>query len=186
MRTLLAALVLLVTTSAANAVELTVVTTKGYVRFSVPDEWRVLRMQTKPPVSAAAFQIANPADDGTPHSTNVVVSLFHIDYEQGRLAAQRVGRPYGGVPVEATTQGEWAIYSQTPSQQGTKYTVVDATRTLADVVVLIRFAWPSLPNNPSGYDKSMRAALAAVQDSVSGGLGPPPVKDGEVIRRPTQ
>jgi hypothetical protein len=183
MRALLAVLVLLFASSAASAVELTIVTTKGYVRFSVPDDWRVLHMQTKPPVSVAAFQVSNPADDGTPHSTNVAVSLFHVEHEQGRLAADGLGKLHGTATPEL--QGEWTIYSQVRLQQATKYTVVDAKRNIADAVVLIRFAWPTLPNNPPDYDKTMHAAMAAVQGSVTGGLGALPVRDGEVIRRPT-
>jgi hypothetical protein len=186
MNALLGALALLLASSTASAVEFTIVTTSGYVRFSVPDDWRVLRMQTKPPVSTAVFQVLNPADDGTPHSTNIVVSLLHEDSEKGQRAAAIIGKPYGPTPAEVRKLNDWTIYTQTPNQQGTKYTVVDAKRSMADVVVHIRFAWPSLPNNPAGYSESMRAAMSALQDSVSGGIGPPPPRDGEIIRRPTQ
>jgi hypothetical protein len=184
MRAPLAALTLILASSAVSAVELSIVTTKGYVRFNVPDDWRVLHMQTKPPVSVAAFQVLNPADDGTPHSTNVAVSLFHVDHEKGRVAADGLGKLHGSATPEV--RGEWTIYSQVRLQQGTKYSVVDATRSIADVVVLVRFAWPDLPNNPPGYDKQMHAAMAAVQASVTGGLGTVPMRDGEVIRRPTR
>src|SRR3989344_1481023 len=124
MRKLLVTAALLLCGHITHAVELTVVTAKGYVRFTVPDEWQGLNAQTKPPLAAIAFQIPNSADDGTSHSTNVTVS--------------------------------------------------------------IRFAWPALLNNPTDYDKSMAVAMQAVQKSVAGGLGIPPARSGEVIRRPAQ
>jgi hypothetical protein len=145
MRPLLILFSLLLGAPAAGAVELTLVTEKGYVRFSVPDEWAVLKAQTKPPVSAMAFQVANPADDGTPHSTNVVVSLFDTSTEQGKAAAARVGKPYGPVQPQVRTRGDWTVYSQSASQHGATYHIVDAVRNAADVVVLVRFAWPCCP-----------------------------------------
>ncbi|WP_457424315.1 hypothetical protein [Roseateles sp. P5_E7] len=170
----------------ATAVELTVVTTKGYVRFEVPDEWTVLKAQTKPPVSALAFQIANPADEGTPHSTNVAVSLMDTKTEAGKKAASRIGVQYGSASPVVSQEGAWTLYSQGADQGGVRYQVVDAARDIADVVVSIRFAWPELPANGAGYNEAMRAALRGVQNSVSGGLGIPPPRPGEVIRRPAQ
>jgi len=34
-------------------------------------------MQTKPPIAFAIFQVPNFADEGTPESTNLVISLFN-------------------------------------------------------------------------------------------------------------
>ncbi|MBL0726088.1 hypothetical protein [Piscinibacter sp. HJYY11] len=186
MRKLATTIALLLCGHLAHAVELTVVTAGGYVRFNVPDDWQVLKAQTKPPVAAIVFQIANPADSGTPHSTNVIVSLFAMDTEQGKAAMSEVGKQYGPAVPTVRTQDGWTTHSQTTEQQGARYNVVDAVRKAADVTVSIRFAWPALPNNPANYDKSMIDAMQAVQRSVVGGFGVPPARLGEVIRRPTQ
>jgi len=61
----------------AEAIELKILTTKGFVAFTVEDDWRVLSMQTKPPIAFAIFQVPNFADEGTPESTNLVISLFN-------------------------------------------------------------------------------------------------------------
>ena len=170
----------------STAVELTVVTAKGYVQFEVPDEWTVLKAQTKPPVSAVAFQISKPADQGTPHATNVAVSLIDTKTDAGKKAASRIGVQYGSATPLVIQEGAWTLYSQGADQGGVRYQVVDATRDIADVVVSIRFAWPELPANGSGYNEAMRAALRGVQNSVSGGLGIPPPRPGEVNRRQGQ
>jgi hypothetical protein len=114
------------------------------------------------------------------------VSLLDIGTEQGKLALSNVGKKYGTVAPTVRNQEGWTVYSQTATQQGAKYTIVDAVRKAADVTVLIRFAWPALPTNPTNYDGSMATALQAVQRSVAGELGLPPARSGEVIRRPAQ
>ncbi|KQZ44209.1 hypothetical protein [Duganella sp. Root1480D1] len=181
---LLATFAFLAMTSLAFAAEFTIVTGKGYVRFTVPDQWAVLSMQTKPPVSVAAFQVANPADEGTPHSSNVAVSLFHVDAERGQTAASAIGKQFGALPPTVSTLEGWTIYTQQASQQGTAYTIIDAKKPFADVVVGLRFAWPHLAANPAGYDQSMNGAFESLRRSVSSGFGVPASRPGEVIRRP--
>lgn len=176
--------ILLLFAPLAHAVELTIVTTTGYVRFSVPDDWGVMAMQTKPPVSVAAFQVFNPADQGTPHSTNAAVTLYYPDTERGRTALSVIGRAYGNAPPSKSEVDGWTLYEQHPSQNGTAYTVLDAKKAVADVVVGIRLAWPELPNNPPDYNSTMRNSFEALRQSVSGGLGVPSSRQGEVIRRP--
>jgi hypothetical protein len=170
----------------AHSVELSVVTTKGYVAFTVPDDWRVLSAQTKPPVSALSFQVANAADEGTPHSTNVLIALFHIDFERGKQAADAPVRAYGSKePVVATRDG-WTVYAQEATQGGAEYVIVDAKRPIADVVAAVRVAWPRLAANAPDYDSRMRQAFDELLKSVSGGMGLPPQREGQVIRRPAQ
>lgn len=170
----------------AQSVELSVVTTKGYVTFAVPDDWRVLSTQTKPPVSALAFQVANAADEGTPHSTNVVITLFHIDFERGKQAAEAPIRAYGPKEPVVEIRDGWTVYLQEAAQGGVKYQIVDAKRAVADVVAAVRIAWPRLPANPPDYNSRTRKAFDELLKSVSGGLGPPPQREGQVIRRPAQ
>lgn len=159
----LIAIALVAVSSLANANEFAIRTTKEFVRFSVPDDWRVLSVQTKPPVSVATFQVGNPADEGTPHSTNVAVSLFHIGTERGQAAAAAVGRSYGPVAPVSSTVDSGAVYIQQPTQRGLPYLLIDAKKPFADVIVALRFAWPNLSNNPSNHDSTMRGAFEAVR-----------------------
>jgi hypothetical protein len=182
----LVAFVLFTVCSLASATEFTVLTVKGYVRFTVPDEWQVLAMNTMPPVSVAAFQVENPADEGTPHSTNVAISLFHIETERGKAAVASVGKAYGPVPPSVSALDGWTIYTQQAEQQGVAYTIIDAKKAFADVIVGLRLAWPRLAANPQGYEQSMDGAFEALRRSVNSGLGVPEPRPGEVVRRPTQ
>ena len=155
------------------------ITAKGYVLYSVPSDWRVLTVQTKGATKAAAYQIANPADEGTPDSTNVLVTLYDLSDERGRAATAVIGKAYGSGGVEKSSDGEWTLYSQTASQNGTAYILIDATRSVADVMVGIRCAWPHLPRNPEGYDSHIRALCESLWRSVDGHLGrdiPPGLK----------
>jgi hypothetical protein len=169
--------------NASPNVRFTIITTKGYVGFSVPKDWRVLSLQSKPPVATVAFLAPNSADEGTPDSTNVAISLIQPDTDQGKSALSRVGKSYEGA-VEASSHSGWDCYSQGAHQKKTSYTLLDAKKSVADVVVSVRVAWPHLPKNPPGYDSEMRALFESLLDAIDGNLGVYTTKPGEVVRRP--
>jgi hypothetical protein len=164
-------------------VRFTIMTSKGYVSFSVPKDWRVIAMQSKPPVASAAFLAPNSADAGTPDSTNVAISLIQPDTDQGKNALNRVGKSYEG-EVEASSQSGWECYSQSAHQKKTTYTILDAKKSVADVVVSVRVAWPHLPKNSANYDSDMKAIFESLLNAIDGDFGTYQVKPGEVVRRP--
>jgi hypothetical protein len=168
---------------ASPNVRFTIMTAKGYVGFSVPKDWRVLSLQSKPPVATVAFLALNPADEGTPDSTNVSISLIQPDTDHGRSALSRVGKSYEG-DVVASSHSGWECYSQSAHQKKTTYTILDATKSVADVIVSVRVAWPRLPKNPPSYDSEMRALFDSLLDAIEGNLGAYATKPGEVVRRP--
>ena len=63
----------------------TIVTQKGHVSFDVPNQWSVLMMRSRPPVTAAIFQIGDASDQGLPDSTNVAVNLLTAGNEAGHV-----------------------------------------------------------------------------------------------------
>jgi len=170
----------------AHAVDMSIITETGYVGFSVPDDWLVIGMQTKPPVSVAAFQIVNAADKDTPDSTNLLITLFQPSSQQALQALEKVGRQYGPTPPAVEPFKNWTIYRQEANQGKTVYSIFDAKSNVADVIVSVRIAWPHLPNNDAAYDVQMESAFKAVVESIHGGIGTYPPKDGEVIRRQAQ
>ena len=161
----LIAIALVAVSSLANPNEFAIRTTKGFVRFSVPYDWRVLSVQTKPPVAVATFQVGNPADENMPHSTNVAVSLLYIGNERGQAAAAAVGRSNGPVAPVSSTVDSAAGYIQQPTQRGLPYLLIDAKKPFADLIVALHFAWPNLSNNPSNDDSTMQGAFEAVRRS---------------------
>ena len=160
-----------------------IMTAKGYVGFSVPKDWRVISIQSKPPVAAAVFLAPNSADAGTPDSTNVAISLIQPGTDQGKSALDRIGKRYEG-DVEASSHSGWECYSQSAHQKKTIYTILDAKKNVADVIVSVRVAWPHLPKNSASYDSDMKAVFESLLDTIDGNLGSYPIKPGEVVRRP--
>lgn len=170
----------------AEAVEMKMITDKGYVAFTVDDNWPVLAMDTKPPVSVAGFQIPNSADENTSESTNLSISIYHSDSEQVRKALSLIGKQYGTSTPKIEKFNDWIIYRQEPKQGLMDYSLIDAKKKVADVTVSVRIAWPHLNNNPINYSTEMEAIFHSVLNSVYGNVGPYKPKDGEIIRRPTQ
>jgi hypothetical protein len=182
--TLLGFLFMPLACSASNLVDLSVVTTKGYVTYTVGGDWKVLSMQTKAPKTAAIFQIKNSSDEGTQDSTNFCILTFETKSPEATatfekmVAKQRLDTP------RRSKHGAWQVFSHDAMQGKTLYHVRDAARDVSGAHVLIRFAWPQLPGNPPRYDGEMETTFLRLLDSVKGGLGPKPRTGGEVVRHP--
>jgi hypothetical protein len=167
----------------SQAVELTTITPKGHVTYTAGDDWVVLGAQSKLPVAAFGYQIPDPADEGTSHSTNVSVSLYDLDTSKGREAFKTIGKKYGASEPKASRIGEWKVLEQSPNQGGTRYVILDAYKAVADVTVAVRLAWPQLAAHSRDYDRKMRKIFERLLSSVRGELGPHKRRDGDVLRR---
>jgi len=167
-------------------VEMKIITTKGYVAFTVADHWLVLQMQTKMPVAAAVFQLQNPADEGTPDSTNLMLLLFELGSEKEKTVYQAPVHRYGTALLETESFNDWKIYRQEAQKGKTTYSIWDAKKSgVADVSLSVRLAWPHLPNNSAGYAEEMERTFRAFLMSIWGGIGKYKTKPGEVTRRLT-
>jgi hypothetical protein len=171
---------------ARAGVEFKIFTDSGFVAFSAEDDWPVISMQTKPPVSLAVFQIPNAADGGTSESTNLSVALYHLDSETARDAALRIGEPIGDGAPKIESFKEWTLFRQEAKQGAVAYVIVDAKIDLSGIAVGVRIAWPQLKKNPPGYDQQMEKVFRAVLESVYQHIGAYEPVDGEIIRRPTE
>ena len=167
------------------AVEMKIVTTAGFVAFTVEDNWSVLTVQSRMPIATAAYQIPNAADNGTKDSTNLAAMLFEASSDRAREKFEAPVKQYGSSAPAREAFGEWTIYRQEGKQGDTLYSIFDAKRTgVADVSVVVRLAWPHLAGNPKGYNAEMEALFRAFLKSIRGGMGVPVPRDSEVIRRP--
>lgn len=162
----------------------TLISQGGYVRFSAQPDWAVIAMQSQLPVTVTAFQLADPADAGTPDSTNLAVSLYQPSSPEAMNALAAMGRQMGDKAPVVETYSGWTVYTQEAMQGETTYTDMDATSSMADVKVSVRLAWPHLAGHTDGYDDMMRALFLKELDSVNGATGAYKVRDGEVVRRP--
>jgi hypothetical protein len=163
------------------------ITELGSVAFVVPPDWSMISVQSRPPISLAAFQAPNPADQGTSDSTNVAISVFQLDTALARTARSNVGQQFGPAPPVVSRYNEWTIYTHAPVQGATTYVVLDGVRDLPELhsAVAVRLAWPKLSGNTPSYDADMTATYHRLLDSVSGAKGPYTPDPNEVVRRPT-
>ncbi len=172
--------------TASSATQLKIVTPTGVVSFVAEDNWPVLSMQTKLPIAAVVFQLPNAADDGTPHSTNLILK-FYDNSKKARRAFDAPLQQYGETPQKTESWEGWSMSSQVARQGDSLYTILDAKRSdVGDVSASARLAWPHLPGNPATYDKDMEARFRVFLQSVQGQVGPYTPQAGETVRRPSQ
>ena len=166
----------------ANQVDLSVITNKGWVQFTVGGEWPILKLDTKSPARVALFQIPNPADKGTSDSTNVAVRLDEIDSPQASAGLKRLQKEYA--KGTKSRIGSWEVFKSDFKQGNTNYSVRVAFRDVADVHVSIVLAWPRLSKNAVRYDSEMERIFRELLNSVNGALGKYPKEKGGVLRHP--
>ena len=170
--------------SASDLVDLSVITTKGYVTYTVGGDWKVLSTQTKAPKTAAVFQIKNPADEGTQDSTNFCILTFETNSADATETFQKMRAKLRVDTPSPRKHGAWQVFSHDAMQGKTLYHVRDAARDVPGAHVLLILAWPQLSRNPPRYDGEMETTFLRLLDSVKGGLGPKPRTGGEVVRHP--
>jgi hypothetical protein len=168
--------------AAATEVELSFITDKGWIRFTVGGDWKVLNMDTKNSVRFAVFQLPNPADEGTPDSTNASVTSFELDSPQASQRYAHVRQKYAKGSISRT--GGWEIFKTDFQEGSTDYSGRVGFRDIADVHACIVFAWPHLKKNAASYDSNMEQTFQSLLNSVTGALGKYPERGGEVLRHP--
>lgn len=167
--------------------QMTLVTQKGHVSYMVGDDWAVLSMKTQTPVSAAVYQIPNPADADTPESTNLVLMLYDLATKNGRAEFERPVPDYTEEgPVQSEYQG-WTVYRHSGMQNDVEYTILDARRRdvgNGEVAAGVRLSWPHLPDNRADYDQEMEATFHSFLARLKGHAGSWTAREGEVVQRP--
>ena len=98
-----------------------VITTKGWVSYAIGSDWKVASMQTKPPTTAAVFQIPNPADEGTGDFTNIAIMTFESDSQQAMAS-------FNDVVGKIQSQSERTKYKESGPVRSTKQTRSDRLR----------------------------------------------------------
>ena len=164
-------------------VEMKVVTPDGYISFIVANDWKVLAMQTDLPVTASVFQLPNPADEGTPDSTNLIISIYDLKNPKGKDAIKLIGKGYGTEKPKKKELESWTLYRQSAPQGETIYTILDAKKSFKRYDVGVRLAWPQLEENEKFYDQKMQETIRSVIFSIKEHLGEWSPREDEVIRR---
>jgi hypothetical protein len=152
----------LLSRSTDDRVRLTIV---DRVAFTVPGNWAALITKSDAEKTVFAFQIPNPADEGTPDSTNVVVVSSHLANDDERAAFQKTANmPKDGPSQRSLTEG-WQCWNFSAKQDKTPYQIWDCYRVINECGVHVRDSWPELPKNPSDFDQSMEVVLSELLQS---------------------
>lgn len=64
------------------------------------------------------------------------------------------------------------------------YTIADAKKQAADVIVAARIAWLHLTSDIAEYNKAMKNVFSKLLMSVQGTMGAYKLKQGEIVWRP--
>ncbi|MGB8476175.1 MAG: hypothetical protein WCE61_19005, partial [Candidatus Acidiferrum sp.] len=162
-----APLFLLFSVSVAAVPDKVVLTVVDRFQFSVPGEWPVIASKSTAEKTVFAFQVPNPADEGTPDSTNLsIVSAYLKNAEDKAAFEKKASTPDHDAQAKKLVEG-WQCRSFSAMQKSTQYVVWDCYRVVADCGVSVRMAWPHLPKNPSDYDIQMESVLSDFLTSVS-------------------
>jgi hypothetical protein len=139
----------------------------GRIQFCVPGDWHVISSKSDTANTVFAFQIPNPADEGTPDSSNLVVIAYNLkDHSAKTMFEKKESTPDQGAQ-KRKFMDHWSCSTFSAMQGSTEYKDWDCLRRIADCGVYVRTAWPHLPKNPPEYDKTMEAELAEVLKSIA-------------------
>jgi hypothetical protein len=137
------------------------------VQFSVPPDWLVISSKSDAVSTVFAFQIPNPAEEGTPDSTNLVIVASDLKQPGAKTAFEKKASNPDQRAQKRKLVDHWLCNSFSATQGSTDYEIWDCFRTVTDCGVYVQAAWPHLPKNPQEYDKTMETRLAEVLNSVA-------------------
>ncbi len=137
------------------------------IQFSVPSDWRVISSKSDAMNTVFAFQIPNPAEEGTPDSTNLVIVASDLKQPGAKIAFEKKASSPEQKAQKKKLVDHWGCSNFSAMQGSTEYEIWDCFRTVTDCGVYVRAAWPHLPKNPSEYNKTMETRLAEVLNSVA-------------------
>lgn len=149
--------------SAEEKVDLSIV---DRIQFTVPGEWKVIAGKSDASRTTFAFQIPNPADEGTPDSTNLALVAYSLNQPAEKESFEVKKSQRGPGATDQKLVDGWECSTFSAKQKDTSYTDWDCTRIVGQTGVFVRLAWPHLVMNPADYDKDMETALSDVLKSV--------------------
>lgn len=150
--------------SAVDRVEFTIF---ARVRFSVPGDWPVIASKSDKNRTIFAFQVPNSADQNTPDSTNLTVQSFYLNDAESKAVFEKKSAKQDPSTQEQKLVADWECSNFQARQKSTAYEGWDCHRTVEEVGVYVRVAWPHLPKNPRDYDQQMQTTLADVLAGVA-------------------
>lgn len=150
-----------------SATDRVVFTVFARIQFSVPADWVVIDSRSDAATTVFAFQIKNPADEGTPDSTNLAIISEYLKDRRAKSAFEREVADQEKKAQKKEAVENWNCSSFSAMQGSTRYDIWDCNRQITGCGVVVRLAWPELPKNPADYDDKIKGALTDVLKSVT-------------------
>ncbi len=168
MKTTLFSLLLSALLSLANAAENVIHIQNGQVSVRCPTSWIIIAHKPAgSPSDVVAFQIPNPADEGSDDSANLSVVAFDVrqteamlKFTQGILEHEKKKHPSKEV-------GEWAVHTWNDKQGNTSYEIRDCYRTAKPFGLHVRLANPKLPKTTKEWSDKLDADFKKLLESIT-------------------
>jgi hypothetical protein len=154
--------------SVAGETDRVLTTAKGWVRYRLGSEWKVVEIKTKPPQAVARFAVANPASQDFAFAATITLFTFQPEWPDANAAYNKFITTEGG---SKSVSGPWTVRRSGLHYLDRNYSIRTAHRDIADVHLLVSLAWFHLPHNDAQYDKRMEDSFRSLLASISGGLG---------------
>ena len=143
-------------------------TAKGWVRYVLGSDWKVVHMQRRPPQATAQFTKLNPASADSAFAATLTISTFQTQWPEASAKYNQFVNSIGGVK---SISGPWTVCRSGLHYLDRYYFNRTAYRDIADAHLIVTLGWFRLPRNGSQYDNDMEATFRSLLASISGGLG---------------
>jgi hypothetical protein len=167
----------------SDAADLSIITSKGYVSYSVGEDWSLVTMQSKPPKTTAVFEIPRSTDREARGSARISLITFETDSSWAMAAYHDILGKTRAEVRQKTRYKQWEVYRRETEEGKVMKSTRFACRQISGVSVLVQLTWSHFRSSERD-DSEMEAVLRAALDSVTSGLGPLPEREGGQVFRP--
>lgn len=168
MKTILFSLIFSALLSDTNAAEHIIYIQNEQVCIRCPASWVIITHKPAgSPSDVVAFQILNPAEDGSEDSTNLSVVAFDLRRTEAMLKFTQLLLDHEKRKHAAKEIGEWAVYTWNDKQGETSYEIRDYYRTSKPFGVHVRLAIPKLPKTTRKWTDKLDADLNKLLESTT-------------------
>ena len=168
MKLSLISLLLFMPFAAVNAAEHVIYIQNEQLSVSCPASWVIIAHKpTGSPSDVVAFQILNPADNGTEDSTNLSVVAWDLQQTEAMLKFTREVLDHEKQKRTPKEAGEWAIYTWTDKQGDTEYEIRDCYRTAKPFGLHVRLAIPKLAKTKKEWSDKLDTDFKKLLESIT-------------------
>jgi hypothetical protein len=143
-RTLCFSLIIIATAAFSQAVETRelLATAKGWVRYTLRSDWKVVQKQRKPPQATAQFTKLNPASADSTLAATLRISTFQTQWPRRVRNITNLSIQLGGVK---SISGPWTVCRSGLHYLDRYYFNRTAHRDIAGAHLIVTLGWFGLP-----------------------------------------